>query len=136
MGAVAIGAAVGVAKILITLPVLTRYGWDRDELYFLAAARHPGLGYVDFPPATAWIGWVTVELFGSSLTALRMTSQLATLAGVVIVALMARELGGGYCPAVGAAAWAITPFALGGGSSSTRRSSTSTVWIALATSPC
>ena len=132
MGAVAIGAAVGVAKILITLPVLTRYGWDRDELYFLAAARHPALGYVDFPPVTAWIGWVTVELFGSSLTALRMTSQLATLAGVVIVALMVRELGGGrIVQAVGAAAWAITPFALGGGSIFHPTFFDSTVWIAL-----
>ena len=80
---------------------------------------------VDFPPVTAWIGWVSVQLFGPSLAALRMTSQISTLIGVTLVALMVRELGGGrITQAVGASAWAVTPFALGGGASSTRRSST------------
>ena len=50
---------------------MARYGWDRDELYFLAAARHPAFGYVDFPPVTAWIGWLVVNTAGASLVALR-----------------------------------------------------------------
>jgi hypothetical protein len=33
--------------------LLGRYGWDRDELYFLQASRHLSLGYVDFPMVTA-----------------------------------------------------------------------------------
>jgi 4-amino-4-deoxy-L-arabinose transferase-like glycosyltransferase len=93
-----------------------RYGWDRDELYFLAAARHPAFGYVDFPPVSAWIGWLVVHTAGASLVALRMTGQLAGAAAVVLVALIARELGGGRrAQALAAGAWALTPFALGAG---------------------
>ena len=44
---------VGVAaQVALTAPFMSRYGWDRDELYFLSAAHHPALGYVDFPPLT------------------------------------------------------------------------------------
>ena len=130
--AVGIGVVVGVAKIALTLPFLTRYGWDRDELYFLAAARHPAFGYVDFPPVTAWIGWVVDAMFGPSLTALRMASQLASLLGVVLVSLTVREFGGGTrTQAVGAIAWAVTPFALGAGSIFHPTFFDATVWIAL-----
>jgi 4-amino-4-deoxy-L-arabinose transferase-like glycosyltransferase len=112
----AIGGGIGLAKLAATAPFMGRYGWDRDELYFLAAARHPALGYVDFPPVTAWIGWLVVHTAGASLVALRMTGQLAGLAAVVLVALMARELGGGRgAQALAAGAWALTPFALGAG---------------------
>ena len=130
---VGIGAVVGVVKVALTLPVLTRYGWDRDELYFLAAAHHPALGYVDFPPVTAWIGWVVYHLAGSSLAVLRLTTQLASVVGVVLVALMVREFGGGrWTQAAGAAAWAVTPFALGAGSIFHPTFFDATVWIALA----
>ena len=48
-----IGGGIALAKVAATAPFMGRYGWDRDELYFLAAARHPAFGYVDFPPVTA-----------------------------------------------------------------------------------
>jgi hypothetical protein len=41
IGAAAVPAIVGVL-------FLGRYGWDRDELYFLAASHHLALGYVDY----------------------------------------------------------------------------------------
>jgi 4-amino-4-deoxy-L-arabinose transferase-like glycosyltransferase len=99
--------------VLLTVPFMHRYGWDRDELYFLAAAKHPALGYVDFPPVTAWIGWGVVHTIGTSLFWLRMSGQIASVAGVVVVALIARDLGGGrIAQVVAAAAWASTPVAL------------------------
>ena len=39
VGAAAVPAAIGIA-------FLGRYGWDRDELYFLAASHHLAAGYV------------------------------------------------------------------------------------------
>ena len=111
-----IGGGIALAKVAATAPFMARYGWDRDELYFLAAARHPAFGYVDFPPVTAWIGWLVVHTAGASLIALRATGQIAGAVAVVLVALIARELGGGRgAQALAAGAWALTPFALGAG---------------------
>ena len=126
------GLAVGIAKILITAPFMHRYGWDRDELYFLAAARHPALGYVDFPPVTAWIGWVVVHTIGASLFWLRMTGQIAILFTVVLVAVMARTLGGGLrTQAVAAIAWSATPLALAAGSIYHPTLYDAAIWVAI-----
>ncbi len=108
-GALLAGLAAGAVKAAITLPLVGRYGWHRDELYFLAAAKHPSLGYVDFPPVTAWVGWLVQATAGDSLVALRLTS----LAAIVFVSLMVRELGGRRGAQLGAAlAFALTPYVL------------------------
>jgi 4-amino-4-deoxy-L-arabinose transferase-like glycosyltransferase len=80
---------------LVGLAFLGRYGWDRDELYFLEASHHLAFGYVDFPPLTALVGRAVVVVFGTSLDALRLTTMVIGLTSVAFVALSARELGGG-----------------------------------------
>jgi 4-amino-4-deoxy-L-arabinose transferase-like glycosyltransferase len=101
-------------KLGLALPFLGRYGWDRDELYFLEASRHLSLGYVDFPPATAVVGRLVVELAGPSLIALRLTGVLAGMLSIVLVALCARELGGGFrSQLLAALAFTVTPYGLG-----------------------
>jgi hypothetical protein len=112
-----LGAGLALIPAAIGLAVLGRYGWHRDELYFLAAAHHPSLGYVDFPPLTAWIGWLVVELAGPTLGGLRVATAVASWSSVIVVALIARELGGTLrAQAIAAAAWACSPLVLGGGS--------------------
>jgi len=76
------------------MPVIGRYGWHLDELYYAATARHIAWGYVDFPPVTPWIARVSVALWGDSLVALRTISLLAGLVVVVLVVLIVDELGG------------------------------------------
>jgi Dolichyl-phosphate-mannose-protein mannosyltransferase len=109
-------AAGGVAALVqasIVLPFLGRYGWDRDELYFLSAAQRPAWAYVDFPPMVAWIGWAVRSVFGDSLDALRLTSLAAMLVATLLVALMTRELGGGPRTQLAAAlVWALSPYGL------------------------
>jgi hypothetical protein len=51
---VGVGAAAVPAIVVVLL--LGRYGWHRDELYFLAACHHLARGYVDYPPLIALIG--------------------------------------------------------------------------------
>ena len=90
-----IGLAGVAVLVAVTAPFMSRYGWDRDELYFLSAAHHLALGYVDFPPLIALVGWLVDKLAPSSLVALRMVSLAAGAASVILVAFIARELGGG-----------------------------------------
>jgi Dolichyl-phosphate-mannose-protein mannosyltransferase len=108
----------GVAVLVaVTAPFMSRYGWDRDELYFLSAAHHLALGYVDFPPLIAVIGWLVDKLAPGSLLALRMVSLAAGAATVMLVALIARELGDGRrAQWIATLSWALTPYILGSAS--------------------
>ena len=83
----------GVFAVLMALSA--RYGFDRDELYFLDCARHLQGGYVDQPELAPLFAWVSLKLFGVSLSGLRVWPALAAWATVVVGALTAREFGGG-----------------------------------------
>lgn len=71
-----------------------RYGYHRDELYFVEAGRHLSWGYVDQGPLTPLLARAMTELASGSLTVLRVPSALMTGAIVLLTALLARELGG------------------------------------------
>jgi hypothetical protein len=86
--------ALAAAKTALQLAVAGRYGWHRDELYYVDAGRHLDLGYVDFPPVTPLLSRVATAVAGDSLVGLRSLSALAGAGVVVVVALLARELGG------------------------------------------
>jgi 4-amino-4-deoxy-L-arabinose transferase-like glycosyltransferase len=87
--------AVGAAVFAVLMAVSTRYGFHRDELYFIECARHLQASYVDQPVLTPLLAWVSTKLFGVSLLALRMWPALAAWATVVLAGLTAREFGGG-----------------------------------------
>jgi len=85
-----------VAVALLVLLVLTssRYGWHRDELYFVVAGRHPAWGYPDQPLLTPLLSAGLYQLGGGSLVVLRLASALASAATVVLVGVIAGLLGG------------------------------------------
>src|SRR5215469_227620 len=87
--------AVGAVVFAVLLAAATRYGFHRDELYFIECARHLQASYVDQPVLTPLLAWVSLKLFGPSLLGLRMWPALAASATVVIAGLAAREFGGG-----------------------------------------
>nr|WP_063817891.1 glycosyltransferase family 39 protein [Herbidospora sakaeratensis] len=84
-------AAVTAALLLATVH---RYGYSMDELYFVAAGRHPDWGYADQPPFVPLLAALMDGLFPGSLFWLRAPDALVVAAGVVVCALIARELGG------------------------------------------
>ncbi len=101
-------AAVAV-KIALHIPGLFRYGFFRDELYFLDCARHLDWGYVDCAPLVAVYAKIAL-LFGGSLPALRLLPILAGAGMVALTVLLARQFGGGvFAQAVAAIAIIIAP---------------------------
>lgn len=87
-------AAVAVAVSAALLLLADRYGYHRDELYFRMLADAPAWGYVDQPPATPLLARAAIEVFGDSLWALRVPAALLAGALAVLLALLAREVGG------------------------------------------
>ena len=71
-----------------------RYGYFRDELYFIACAKHLAWGYVDQPPLVAFAAWLSAP-FGYHLVALRALPVIAAALTVYFAIALTRELGGG-----------------------------------------
>jgi 4-amino-4-deoxy-L-arabinose transferase-like glycosyltransferase len=86
---------VALALVGVLLAVASRYGFHRDELYFIVAGRHLDWGYPDQPPLTPLLTQLQVTLFGLSPTAIRVLPALAAGGLVVLAAAIAREFGGG-----------------------------------------
>src|SRR5215831_4812595 len=88
-------AIIAVAAFAVEMAVSARYGYVRDELYFLSAGRHLAFGYVDQPPLTPLLARLAAMAGGNTLIALRVVPALALAALVVATAAMSRMLGAG-----------------------------------------
>jgi 4-amino-4-deoxy-L-arabinose transferase-like glycosyltransferase len=108
--------AIALAKLALNVAFHGRYGYFRDELYYIACSDHLGWGYVDQPPLSIGLLAITRKLLGDSLYAIRFPAALAGAATVVLTGLMARKLGGGrFAQVLAATAAALSPVVLGNG---------------------
>jgi 4-amino-4-deoxy-L-arabinose transferase-like glycosyltransferase len=108
------GIALSLSGLLIALSA--RYGYHRDELYFLAAGRHLAWGYPDQPPLVPLIARAMSALAPGSLPVLRLPAAIASAALVLLTAVIARELGAERRAQVLAAlAISIAPLVIGAG---------------------
>jgi 4-amino-4-deoxy-L-arabinose transferase-like glycosyltransferase len=124
--------AVAGAAVVVLLLVSRRYGWHRDELYFVEAGRHLDWGFVDQPPFTPLVARVAEAIAPRSLVVLRLLPALATSLTVVVGALLARELGGGRrAQVVAAGAVAGGGFVLGVGHLLSTAVFDLTAWMAM-----
>ncbi len=105
-------AAIGGATLLLHLALAGRYGFFRDELYFLDCGRHLSWGYVDHAPFIGLMAKAAL-LLGGSLPVLRSIAALWGAALVVLTMVLARELGGGrFAQALAGLAALATPIYL------------------------
>ncbi len=128
------GPVLGVAGAvtLLLLAVAPRYGWHRDELYFLEAGRHLAWGYIDQPPFTPAVARLAWALAPANLVVLRLLPALATATTICFGALVVRELGGRrQAQVAGAAAVASGGFVLGAGHLLSTAVFDLTAWTAL-----
>src|ERR1700757_2552320 len=92
-------AVFSMTALLVHLLTNGRYGYFRDEFYYIVCGRHFDLGYVDQPPLSILLLRLSQLLLGDSLFAIRLLPALAGAAIVALTGIIAREIGG--------RAWAI-----------------------------
>jgi hypothetical protein len=85
---------VAAALVVFLLTISGRYGFHRDELYFIEAGERLAWGYVDQPPLVPVVARLTGP-FDHSLFALRLLPALAAGAMAVLAGGFARRFGGG-----------------------------------------
>ena len=85
-----------IATATTALHVATANIWDfhRDEFYYLACGRRLAWGYVDHPPVTPLLYRIADVTVGPSELGLRIVPAVLHGVTVLLVALLARELGG------------------------------------------
>lgn len=89
-GGIALVSTLAAAMLIVHILTGGRYGFHRDELATLDDARHLAWGYVAYPPVTPFFGWVSLHLFGTSLTGFRFFAACAASGGIVLTGLIAR----------------------------------------------
>ncbi|PFG96436.1 dolichyl-phosphate-mannose-protein mannosyltransferase [Saccharopolyspora erythraea NRRL 2338] len=106
----AVAAAAGALLVLLS----GRYGYVTDELYFLAAGKYYlDWGYMDQQPLVPLLAWVLDAAFPGRLVVFRLPAVLVTVLGVVVTALITRELGGDRrAQTLAAAAYPLSPWLL------------------------
>jgi hypothetical protein len=105
-------AVVAFLTLVLHVATLSRYGFYRDELYFLACFHHLAWGFVDQPPLVpifAGLATLTPDpLFG-----MRILAAVAAALAVMAAADVARELGAArFGQVVTAIATALMPASL------------------------
>jgi len=87
-------ALIAAGTLAVLVSFAWGYGYDRDELYFLAAGHHLDWAYADQGPVTPLIARAMSQIAPDSLVVLRLPSALAAGLTVLVTGLLAREFGG------------------------------------------
>jgi hypothetical protein len=136
-GRIAAFATRPVTIIAVLLGVLLlatsgRYGYFGDELYFVAAGHHLDWGYVDQPALVPFLALLSDTIAPGWLPLLRIPPLLATVGGVFVIALTARELGGGRrAQIIAAASFTVSQWVATGGHTLTTTSIDFVCWTTI-----
>lgn len=104
-------------KFIALIIFAGNYGLFRDEYYYIECSKHLAWGYVDQPPLSIFILWISRNLFGESLLAIRIFVYTISSATVFVSGITAKEIGGNkFAQTLAAVAVIFAGVVLGGGS--------------------
>ncbi|HEY6327276.1 MAG TPA: glycosyltransferase family 39 protein [Candidatus Cybelea sp.] len=104
---------IALATTVLHLAFCHRFGYYRDELYFIDCAKHLSWGYVDQPPLVPFYTWLTAPL-GYAVWALRFLPGVLAGVTVLLGCAIARELGGrGFAQTLTALTITLSPGLIG-----------------------
>ena len=96
--------------LLMHLFTATNYELHRDELLYMAMARHLSFGYMSTPPLMGFMAYLIQHFWGYSELGVKLFPILSGVASVIIIALLVRELGGkNFAVFVGCVAFILSP---------------------------
>ena len=87
--------ALAILALVTQLLSSGRYGYYRDELYFLVCSSHLAWGYVDHAPLVPAVTALIRNTLGDSLLALRLLPAVSNALLVCLAGMLAGRLGGG-----------------------------------------
>ncbi len=123
--------ALALGTIAVHVAFNHRFGYYRDELYFIDCARHLAWGYVDQPPLAPLLAWLTAPL-GYALWALRLLPGVLAGVTVLLACCIARDLrGNGFAQALTGLTVAVAPAFLGLGYALSTEVLSPVAWTAL-----
>ena len=100
-------------NISIHLLVINNLEYHRDELLYFSLGQHPAFGFATVPPLIGLAAWLMEHIFGFSLLAVRLLPALLSGLLILLVAEIARELGGSlYSRIIAGIGITISVFAL------------------------
>lgn len=129
--------AIAGGLVLLLLAIATRYGWHRDEFYYVVSGRNLAWGYVDNPPLVPFVARLATEIAPHNLFVLRLFPALVAGLTVVAGSAIVGELGGNRAARViGAAVIAVGGFVLGVGHLLATPGFDTFAWLALVAITC
>ncbi|HSE41086.1 MAG TPA: glycosyltransferase family 39 protein [Acidobacteriota bacterium] len=84
---------ISLAKVIFHVATSQGYGYFRDEFYYIACSEHLAAGYVDQPPLSIFLLWLSRSILGDSLFAIRFLPAVAGGLTIWFTGKIARELG-------------------------------------------
>ncbi len=100
-------------NVAFHLAVAGNLEYHRDELLYFSLGMHPAAGYATVPPMIGCLAWLVQSLFGYSIYAVRLIPAITSGIMIILVARIARELGGSrYSELLAAIGFTISGFGL------------------------
>jgi hypothetical protein len=89
-------ALIGLINVVLHLLPALHFEYHRDELLYYALSNHLDVGYATSPPLMGFMAFISKNIFGYSVFAVRLFPALVSGCLVYLTALMAKELNGNF----------------------------------------